>query len=143
MPALEQIVIPITADLVHQKTGGAGTANFTGVAPDGVRSTTPSGFAWAAGVNQGLVDPEGLGLYGSYRAQRIQLVMAGQSTWAVTLEDGTGSVAIANGTTETSKYIENVCVISPGQKLKVVTTGGGTTLVKMTATLSRADRVVD
>src|SRR3990167_9759423 len=111
------------------------TVNFNGLAPDGVLSSSSGGYTWAAGVNQGLIAPLELGITESMRVLRLQLFMVGHDTWRIELLDGTSVAVLRSGTTETSFTAEGVTFLSNGQKLRVITTGAGTSSVKMVCTL--------
>ena len=133
-----QLSIQSPADLVHKISGSAGTANFNGGSPDGDLSTGPGRFEWATGTNQGLVAPSLLGINDPMRVLRLQLSMAGHTTWKVELADNGSLVTLASGTTEVLYNIEGLTTLMPGQMLKVTTTGAGTTSVKMICTLASA-----
>lgn len=135
-----QLSLNPLAQIVMSATGGAGTANFTGGFPSGALTTNGGVFVFAPSAEQGLLDPQALGINNPLRVIRIELVMAGQSTWTLNLIDTNtataSTAALASGTTDTVKVIEGVDFLFPGQKLQLVTTGASTTSVKMTTTLS-------
>jgi len=138
-PSAQRISIHNPVDMVI-----SAAINFNGEVPDGdisVDSTTGR-ITWAAGTNQGLFDPLMMGHNGHVRVLRMQLFMAGQSTWTVSVLDPTATPGtyntgtLASGTTETFIEKEYLTILSPGQRLKLVTTGAGTTLVKVLLTLA-------
>jgi len=133
--AVSRLSLSVFTDLVHSKTGAAGTANFTGGAPDGVITTGPSKFIWAEGADQGLIDPQGLGVNHPVRVLRVTLFMTGQSTWKLDFIDGSSVGTLVSGTTETFWSDEAMSFLTPGQKLRLTTTGAGTTAVKMICTV--------
>lgn len=123
------------------------TTNFNGAVPDGDISidSTTGRISWAAGTNQGLVDPLLFGHNGHVRVVKLQLWMAGQATWTVTAEDPINATTyssglLVSGTTETYAEKEFLTILSPGQRIKVVTTGGATS-VRMLMTLADARSV--
>lgn len=134
--AVSRISLSNVTDLVHSKSGAAGTANFDGGAPDGAISTvSPGRIVWASGDHQGLIDPAGLGITQPLRILRLSLFMAGQATWRIDILDGSDMGKVAEGTTETFFSDEALTFLTNSQKLKVTTTGGATTSVKMVCTV--------
>jgi hypothetical protein len=120
--------------------------NFNASLPDGDLSTNlnTGRITFAPGTNQGLFDPLLMGHRGHVRVVRLQLFMTGQTTWSLSVDDPT-SVAgvysngvIVAGTTETFVEKEYLTIISPGQRIKLVTVGAGTTAIKMVLTLASA-----
>lgn len=128
-----QFSIAELTDLVHTATG-----NFTGQLPSGVPSTSQNRISWAAGIHQGLIDPINLGVTQPLRVVRITLTMAGQSTWTLDTVDGVTVTNIASGTTETTYSVDEWLYLTSIQKLRLVTTGGGTTSVRMVVTVAGA-----
>lgn len=131
------ISIQTAADFIQSLSGAAGTANFNGEYPEGELTTSPRGYTWASSTDQGLIDLNQLGLTETMKMLRIQLFMAGQSSWTLSLLDGADTLTIASGTNETSYNNNNLGYITPGQQLKLVTTGASTTSIKMVVTLAR------
>jgi len=119
-------------DLVHTFTG-----NSPGTAPDGAVSTSSARIQWNNVSGGGLIDLADLGNEGPMRVVRVVLFMAGQATWSLNLLDGTNSLVLASGTTQTSYTAEALAYLIGGQKLQLVTTGG-TTAVKMVVTVADA-----
>lgn len=129
-------------DLVHSRSGGAGTANFDGFEPETAVFTAPSRIEWTTNsTSAGLIDPVALGCPASYRILRVVLLMAGQSTFNVDLLDGTSVINLVTGTTATTSISEGLGFLMDGQKLRVTTTGAGTTSVKMIVTLAHVSAV--
>lgn len=144
-PGSPKISIHNPVDLVQ-----AAAVNFNAELPDGDLSvdSTTGRISWAAGTNQGMISPLLMGHNGHVRVTRIQLFMAGQSTWSISVDDPT-SVAntysngvLASGTTEAFIEKEFLTVLSPGQRMKLVTTGAGTTAIKMLVTLADSRTLV-
>lgn len=117
-------------DLVQTKSG-----NFNGEYPGGALSTQPHRIVWAEGDNQGLIDPLRFGVTQPVRVLRLSLFMAGQSTWKIELLDENDVGLLANGTNETFFSDEAISFLTGNQKLKVTTTGAGTTRVKLVCTV--------
>lgn len=134
--ATQEIVIAEAADFVHARSG-APAQNFDGVAPAETPVQSDRGFTWTNPVHAGLIDPEALGIKGGVRVWRIALFMANQDDWKIELVDGASSHTVADGTIEPGYNAEGLATLTAGQKLKVTTTGAGTTAVKMVCTLSR------
>jgi hypothetical protein len=132
-PEIAKLSLWSIVDIVHSRSGLGN--NFNGEAPSGAISVDNNRFVWAESADQGLVDPVGLGLRSSFKILRVILFMAGQSTWKIELIDGTNAHTLASGTTEASVQQLNLGYLINGQKLKVTTTGAGTTSVKMVCTL--------
>jgi hypothetical protein len=129
VPGQNKVSFPVLTDVVHQNTG-----NFSGIMPTTDLTTSPHRLEWATG-DGGLIDLAQLGVQSAVRVVDVVLMMAGQSTWALTLVDGTKSASLASGTTETTYANQGLAFLTPSQKLKLVTTGGGTTSIKMVVRL--------
>lgn len=123
-------------DLVQQAT-----VNFNGLLPSGALSTDHGRFIWAADANQGLYEPYGLGINTELSVIRIQLIMAGQSTWSVELLNGNGTATaytpytLSAGTTDSIVTIDTPCSLGYGQSLRITTLGAGTTNVTSIVTV--------
>lgn len=140
-PQLQKISISSPVDMVQ-----SAAINFNGFIPDGYLTADSNlgRLTWAPGTNQGMIDPLLMGHFGHVRVVRVQLFMAGQATWTLSVDDPT-SVAgtystgtLVTGTNETFVEKEYLTILSPGQRMKLVTTGGSTTAVKMLVTLAGA-----
>jgi hypothetical protein len=113
------------------------TTNFDGMVPDGATSgASPGRIIFGAGTSQGLIDPAALGVNTPLRILRVQLFMAGQSTWTIALVDGSDIATLETGTTEAFVNKETCGYLNGGQKLKITTTGGGTSAVKAVVTVA-------
>jgi len=129
-------------DIVQSMSGAAGTANFDGLLPSGALTTSNGQFVFAADVHQGLIDPKAMGINGPLRIDRLQLVVAGTSTWTINLVLAPGQVnQVSTGTTANFTQ-EGVGYLMPGQQLQVLTTGAATTSVYMVATVSNPNMFV-
>lgn len=130
-------------DFVQESFVGNFNGNDPGVDP--VWDTT-RGFFWPINqTNLGLVDPrlvyQDLGKLAQTPVfiRRLQLNLTGQATWRFELVDGVNIAVLKFGTTETSFYSEDVGTLTPGQKVRLLTTGG-TSHVRMVVTLELATR---
>lgn len=147
LPSGQNINLSIgpVAQIVQSTHGAAGTANFTGGFPSGALSTSGGQFVFATSTEQGLIDPLALGINNPLRVARVELSMAGTTTWTVNLIDinnQSTTTKLASGTAETAYVLEGVDFLFPGQKLQLVTTGAGTTDVKMVVTLSNPNQYI-
>jgi len=125
-----QFNVGAITDLVHQAA-----INFNGNQPEGAVTTVPNRIIWAAGTHQGLISPAQLGITSPIRVMRTQLFMAGQTTWSLNLVDGTNTIVLASGTTEAKYDAEGTAFLMGGQALQLITTGGGTSGIKMVCTV--------
>lgn len=128
--SIRQFSVQTFTDFVQSSTG-----NFNGAFPEGATTVTPGRITFAAGTNQGLISLDEMGITYPVRVLRVILLMAGQTTWTLNFIDGSTSVNIASGTTEAAYLDEAVAFLTPGQKIQLITTGAGTTSVKMIVSL--------
>lgn len=128
-------------EFIHQKSGPAGTANFDGGIPTGPAAGADSSFTWVDNVSNGLIDPLYLGVEDTLRVWSVSLTMAGQSTWSLNKISGLTSVSIVSGTDESTFVLGQQVILGRGEKLSLVTTGTGTTFVKMSVSVAKIDFV--
>lgn len=101
--------------------------DFDGVAPEsdpsdenGVRTYE---YDTSAGLFEFPVATQG------YDIQGVQIKFGGQSTWSLSIVDGTVEITWLSGTTDTEEVWADVPVtIPPGATLKLVTTGASTAM---------------
>ena len=128
-------------ELIHQKSGAAGTANFDGGIPRGPVDGADSSLTWLDSESSGLIDPVYLGIDSALRVWSVSITMSGQSTWSLNKISGMTSVVIASGTTEPAYALGSQLVLYKGEKLSLVTTGAGTKSVKFVVAVADFDDV--
>lgn len=111
--------------IIQRITAGS---QFDGQAP----STTP---AEADNIRSFPTDTQG-GLFefdGDYHTEvrQVQIDFGGQSSWVLSMTDGSEDFVIETGTNETSWYAQDVATIPEGWKLKLVTTGANQAMKAM------------
>ena len=110
----------------HQIKAGS---QFTGEVPDTGPDTESHIQVYAADVKGGLFklmrtqgeDPQTQDL--KRRVRRISVQLADQSSWSISVTDGTTEYVIVSGTAETDVTVTDTIELAPSEDIKIVTVG--------------------
>lgn len=115
--------------LVAEKQQIKAGSDFNGAAPATNPDTKNHVLVYPAGTSGGLIqcilrqgiDPAA---YSHKRiVRKLEINFGGQSTWSLSITDGTHDYIILSGTTDTSLVVTDVIYLAPSESLKLVTSG--------------------
>lgn len=118
--------------LLHRISAGS---QFTGTAPAGAATVLNNVKSWAAGAAGGLFDPEQVS---PVIVKHFSVTFGSQSSWILSMTDGTDEVKLKSGTNETELNLFDVAVLPVGWKLKL-TTVGASAAMKALMVFARSD----
>lgn len=114
-----------------QSQSGAGK-NFDGVAPAEAFVFAGGQFVWPNNtVHAGLFDFDALGVKSAIRIKSVYFRVSGQTTWSmVIVNPNSTTIPLLSGTTAAVDAVSVLdALLQPGQKLRIITTGAGTSVV--------------